>query len=458
MTPCRRKTKKHFIDFKMIQFSDSDYKTADTLTKKPLVAKRYYSGFAKAHDTYNAISAASDGKIYYILSSDTFNVAGQMFVYDPETDTTTFLADLTDICGEKDKKAIAQGKSHVRFFERNGKLYFATHVGYYQLIDGMDRLPQEGPEGYNLYPGGHILSYDLTTGQFEDLTVVANGEGMVSMTMDRTRGHIYGITWPTGQFVHYNTEQNTLHNLGRISGNGEAGTPGADFRTLCRSLLVDPATGTAYFSTAEGDIFSYQPDTLTLQKLEDADLRLDYFGKYDPTRPGSMGYNWRKIFWYAPEEVAYGVHGNSGYLFRFNPSAPSVEIVERITSEPSQRSGMFDQFSYGYLGFQLGPDGETIYYLTGGPIYIDGKRVKGAEQIAKGAAKGLENLHLVTYHIPTHNYIDHGPIFYEDGTRPTYVNSIAVGANGDVYTMARFEHEGHEIQDLIKIPNPFESL
>ena len=151
-----------------------------------------------------------------------------------------------------------------------------------------------------------------------------------------------------------------------------------------------------------------------------------------------MGYNWRKIFWYAPEGVAYGVHGNSGYLFRLDPRARTLELVERITSEPSKRSGMFDQFSYGYLGFQLGPDGQTIYYLTGGPIYRDGKRVTGDDQIARGAARGLENLHLITYHIPERRYQDHGPIFYADGSRPTYVNSIAIGADGTIYTLARF--------------------
>ena len=149
-----------------------------------------------------------------------------------------------------------------------------------------------------------------------------------------------------------------------------------------------------------------------------------------------MGYNWRRIIWYAPEGVAYGVHGNSGYLFRFDPRGKKIELVERITSEPSQRSGMFDQFSYGYLGFKLGPDGKTIYYLTGGPIYIDGKRVKGVDEIAMGAARGLENLHLITYHIPTGKYIDHGAIFYSDGSRPTYVNSIAIDKDGNVYTLS----------------------
>ena len=96
--------------------------------KTPLVAKRYYSGFDKAHDTYNAISAASDGKIYYVLSSALLEEGGKMYVYDPETDKTEFLADLTEICGEKEAKAIPQGKSHVRFYEKDGTLYFSSHV------------------------------------------------------------------------------------------------------------------------------------------------------------------------------------------------------------------------------------------------------------------------------------------------------------------------------------------
>lgn len=420
-----------------------------------LKAKTYNSGFQQAHDTYNALSAASDGRIYYVLSSDQIAVGGKMYVYDPATDATELLADLTEICGEENLNCIPQGKSHTRFYESDGKLYFSTHVGFYELIDGMDRLPVNPPAGYGLYPGGHILSYDLKTKKFEDLALLPHGEGMVSMTMDCERAHIYGITWPKGNFVHYDVHKNTLHDMGQISANGEGGTPGSDFRSLCRSLLVDPNTGIVYFSTSEGDIFSYHPNQQEIVKLEDVNLRLDYFGKYDPTRPGSMGYNWRKIFWYKPENAAYGVHGNSGYLFRFQPGSSSLEIVRRITSELSMKSGLFDQFSYGYLGFQLGHDNETIYYLTGGPIYIKGKRVAGVESIAKGAARGLENLHLITYNIPEKRYKDHGPIFYLNGDRPTYVNSIAIGLDGAVYSLARITENEHTRTDLIKIENPF---
>ncbi|SKB30640.1 hypothetical protein [Daejeonella lutea] len=420
-----------------------------------LAAKTYNSGFPEAHDTYNALSAASDGRIYYVLSSDQLEIAGRMYVYDPVSDKTELLADLADICGEKHLKVIPQGKSHTRFYECKGKLFFSTHVGYYELIDGMDRLPVNPPSGYGLYRGGHILSYDLTSGKFEDLAILPQGEGMVSMTMDCDRAHIYGISWPKGNFIHYDVNKNVLNNLGRISGNGEGGTPGKDFRSLCRSLLVNPNTGLVYFSTSEGDIFYYDKDSIQINKVQDVNLRLDYFGKYDPTLPGSMGYNWRKIFWYKPENAAYGVHGNSGYLFKFEPGKSKLEIVRRITSELSMKSGLFDQFSYGYLGFQLGHDGETIYYLTGGPIYVNGKRITGVESIAKGAARGLENLHLITFNIPHKQYTDHGPIFYINGERPTYVNSIAIGLDGAIYSLARVTENNHTRTDLIKIENPF---
>jgi hypothetical protein len=415
------------------------------------IAKRYYSGFSDAHDTYNAISKASDGKIYYILSSTHHDVGGQFYRYDPETDQTEFIADLSDVLGEKEAKYIAQGKSHVEFYEHNRKLFFATHVGYYEMIEGSEQLPKNAPEGYKLYPGGHFLYYDLATGEIKSLTLAPHGEGILTMTMDKEREHLYGITWPKGYLLDYDMKKGTLKDLGLVDEQGEGGVIGVDYRVLCRSMFVDPRDGKLYYSTAIGDIYSYMPGDDAPQKIEDVDLRIDYFGSYDHTGAGSMSYNWRKIFWYEKERVAYGVHGNSGYLFRFDPLNKKIELVDRIVSEPSRRCGMFDQFSYGYLGYMLGPD-DTIYYLTGAPIYKDGKRVKGLDKIAMGAAKGLEYLHLVSYHIPTNAYKDNGPVFYEDGTYPTYVNSIALDDKGDVYTLARFLHEGKEIEDLIKIP------
>ena len=54
-------------------------------------------------------------------------------------------------------------------------------------------------------------------------------------------------------------EKDKMRNLGPISQKGEAGVVGKDYRVICRSMFIDDKTGLAYFSTSEGDIFSYDP-------------------------------------------------------------------------------------------------------------------------------------------------------------------------------------------------------
>ena len=167
-----------------------------------LLAQFYNSGFELAHESYNGISAASDGKIYYVLSSQAIDVGAQIYSFDPARDKITHLGDLTEACGEKGLKAIPQNKSHVRFWESNGKLYFASHIGYYAIKNGSEMVG-EPPPGYKRYPGGHFLSYDMATGKFENLALAPHGEGIIAMAMDPARGRLYGLSWPTGDFLRF---------------------------------------------------------------------------------------------------------------------------------------------------------------------------------------------------------------------------------------------------------------
>src|SRR5690606_858782 len=160
----------------------------------------------------------------------------------PEKESTHFIADLTEVCGETEDRHIPQGKSHVEFYAYKDKLYFATHVGVYEMIDGMERMPQNPPNGFRKYRGGHILAYDTATGKVEDCALIPE-EGVLTMEMDTARGNIFLITWPTGEFIHYSVKSGGMRRLGKISQNGEAGIPGNDYRVLCRSMFVDPADG-----------------------------------------------------------------------------------------------------------------------------------------------------------------------------------------------------------------------
>ena len=416
-----------------------------------LTAHIYNSGFELSHGTFNGMLRASDGKIYYVLCAGTIDTGAQMYSFDPATEKITHVGDLTEAAGEKGLKAIPQGKSHVNFYESNGKLYFATHFGYYSIVNGEER-PGVPAEGYKPYPGGHFLAYDMASGKFENLAVAPAGQGILAMTMDATRGRLYGLTWPSGLFLRYDLETKNLKNLGPISKEGEGGH-GETYRVLCRALVVDPADGSAYVTTSEGDILRYRYDRDALETVRGDNLRKDYFGVFNPKTSGHMGYNWRQALWYEPEKAVYATHGNSGYLLRFDPHAERVDVVERITSEPSRHSGMYDKFSYGYLGFALGPDGHTLYYLTGGAIYENGRPVVSDKKIKVGS-KGKEDLNLVTYDITGAKYIDHGAIFLENGQRPYDVNSIAVTADGTVYSLFPVTENGRFRVDLVRIRVP----
>jgi hypothetical protein len=419
---------------------------------KKIIAKTYNSGFALGHDSYNAMGTGSDGKIYYVLSSEDIDQGAKMFCSDPKAQQIKELGDLTEACGEKGSKAIPQGKSHVNFLEVNGKLYFGTHLGYYSSVDGKESMGIP-PAGYKPYPGGHLLSYDMRTGKFEDFGIAPGREGVLAFNMDKQRGRLFALTWPSGIFYRYNLATRDQKSFGKMCALGEDGV-GPTYRTICRSIAVNQDDGSAYFTDSEGTVFRYDPATDAVTPIEGEDMKKDYFGLYDPTSPGHMGYNWRQTFWRPSDKLIYGVHGNSGYLFRFDPRVPRIDVLERITSEPSKRCGMFDQFSYGYLGFALGPDGKTIHYLTGGPIYVDGKRLAGKAKTAMGEAKGLEDLHLVTYNIETGKYTDNGAVFYENGQRPLYVNAITIGKDGMVYTLPRITENGKTRSDLVAFPGP----
>jgi hypothetical protein len=169
-----------------------------------------------------------------------------------------------------------------------------------------------------------------------------------------------------------------------------------------------------------------------------------------------MGYGWRQAIWYAPENAIYATHGRSSYLFRFDPRTERVDVLRRIASEPSMRSGMFDDFHFGYLSLTLGPDGHTLYYLTEGRIAENGKPVAmkaprpGA--VRRAQTEPVEDLHLITYDIPAARYTDHGAVFFSDGGRPGLVNSIAVGKDGSVYCITDIPGTDRSHIDLVRIP------
>jgi len=407
-----------------------------------LRAHFYDSGFSLADDNYNACFQASDGKVYYVLASGSPETGAQMYALDPTTGKIQHVADLTEAAGEKGLHAIPQGKGHSIFVESQGKLYFATHVGYYNPSSAKGQeLIGTPPPGYKPYPGGHFLSYDLQSGKFDNLAKAPAGEGILAFAMDTQRKRLYGLTWPSGLFLRYDMQTHQLRNFGPVSAGGEKGVPGSTFRVLCRSLVVDPQDGSVYFTTAGGRILQYHYNTDSLETVRGCNLRKDVFGCIEPSQPGTMGYNWRQAFWYSPQRVIYAQNGRSGYLLRFDPQEEKVEVLTRLVSDATRASGMFDRFAYGYLGFALGPDGRSIYSLTGAPSKAS-------------VDPSDENIHLVTYDILSRKRVDWGVLQLQNGQRPFFAESIAIGRNGMIYTVSKVREKGHVRVDLLSFPNP----
>jgi hypothetical protein len=404
-----------------------------------LHAKTYDSHFpadAGIGESYNGMGFASDGKLYYVIDSAAYNVPGQMYSLDPKTGAIAHIADLNTATGQGDVKAVAQGKSHVNFIERDGKLYFSTHLGYYNRESGVERNAVP-PNGYLPYPGGHFLSYDLHTGKFESLAIAPRGGGIISFNMDVKRGRLYGITWPTGHFLTFDLMTRQLEDFGAFFAGGESGKVGSTYRAICRRIVVDPRDGSAYFTTGEGSIHRYLYETNKVETIPDVNLRKDYFGEFDPAKPG-MAYNWRAAVWNPNDNAIYAVNGASGYLIRFDPAARTVEVLERLTSAPSKRTGMADKSGYGYLGLALDTRNNLLYYLTGSPLALGSKKEEGS--------------HLVTYDISKKKYQDHGSIMLDTGEPAANEQALAIAEDGTVFTLTQINRNGSEEMDLISIP------
>lgn len=400
-------------------------------------ARLHGSGFALSDSNFYSMSLISDGKVYYTLSSHDIDTHGRVYRFDPAADRLDMLFDLGEATGEAGGRTLPQGKSHSPFYEVDGTLYLATHYGFFAMKDQKEQLA-ELPEGYEPYVGGHILAYDMASGQVKDLATAPPAEGIITFNVDPERGRMYGLTWPGGRFLVYDMERGTLEDRGPVSRGGEGGS-GEEYFCLCRAFAIDPRDGAVYMTNPDGQVLRHRPGEQTMQPVEGLSLRRDILGCWDPHKPGHQGFNWRDISWHAEEQVFYGVHPKSGWLFRFDPPAERIELIERIVAEPLQRSGRWEPFRYGYLTLRIGPDRRTLYYLTG--VY---------DLVGDDGREVPTGMHLVTYNLDMQQRTDHGVLRLDDGRYPVQCQTLAVHPSGRLFSCPWIEKPGRAEDDPVK--------
>lgn len=138
---------------------------------------------------WQGLRVAADGCCYFAAGGHWKDHGSAFFRYDPRTRQVAMIAeDISPICGEDITKTPPQGKIHSEIVERDGWLYFGTHLANYT------------PEGIAAYTGSHLLGYHFATGKWRDFGVIhPNYTNYSGVGLDPARGRIIFYVTPFGQ-------------------------------------------------------------------------------------------------------------------------------------------------------------------------------------------------------------------------------------------------------------------
>ncbi len=407
--------------------------------EKPLIGKMAEAGFSEGDSNYHAVVHASDGFVYYAICTHHRDRHVNLFRYDPKTGEVRTLADIGGMLGEDGAKNIPQGKVHCDLFEHDGKLWFGTHVGLY----GRGGLQDHGP-----YPGGHFLNWNLKAGTLGDLGIGASEEGLVALSMDKSRGRLYALTWPSAIFIYYDIRSGRTKSFGPAV-VGHSYVNSVETGGVPRSLAVDPRDGNVYWWNLDETVSRYNFSTDTVELVSNQSFARPALQVRERGNPDDNA-NWRSIRWSEALGRFVGVTFYGEYLFSWDPKSGELEILDRVAIGPMRKSG---ELMRGSLAFELSPDGRVVYYANG-----------VATAPVSGINESSTSLRLVTYDLMERRYTDHGPIQLEDGRRPEYCQGLEVGRDGNLYLVCNIpftdfgSEKGRQIRALRYAATPTENL
>lgn len=390
-----------------------------------IVASLYNPGFLEGDCNYHSITPASNGRIYFTIGTHHSEHSARLYAFDPKTEQIRELLKLDEALGEDPQASIPHGKVHTPLIEADGFLYFTTHTSGY---DGT--LPDQQPKGRQPYPGGCFVRFDLKTEKLEKLAQIPlSSEGLITFSMDKANDRLYGLTWPSGLLFQYSLETRKLFQFGATQGRGEWGRLGEDWSFICRSLAQHP-NGTLYGSTDSGHIWKFNPSNQRpIQIIKglylDTVPAIQENGFVITDEPHYYWRNWRSILWNANTKSFWGLHGGSTQLFEFNPDRQTLRSVINMrvqTDQQTQRNPYRTQ-----LGLTLNSD-NTLFYIAHGPaLSRPGRRDTKA------------NAYLLSYNIDTGQRINHGPLLGPGDERIFFSESIAIGPQGNLWSVAWVE-------------------
>ena len=214
---------------------------------------------------YFSLCEGHNGKIY--VGTAAYGRNAYLVEFDPTTEKMRIVLNVQQIIGKPLTNAgyAAQAKIHTRnFVGPSGKIYLGSKQG--SKSDEEKRAQKRG-EKIPVYQGGYVMVYDPTTNTTENLGMPmplddqmlaagkVEGQGVIDVTADESRGLIYVITCEEQHWMLYDRKTKTYRKLGPIL-NGQPNT------------LVD-SFGRATAMTNDDRIARYDPrnDQVTVDTL-----------------------------------------------------------------------------------------------------------------------------------------------------------------------------------------------
>ncbi len=380
---------------------------------------------------WQGITVASDGNCYFSSSTHSKSHGAGLHKFDPRTYKHTVIAeDMTDICGESDLPGHPQqGKIHSDIQECDGWLYFCTHLSNYWK------------EGIEMYPGAHILGYEIATGKFRDFGIPMPGYSIYSaIAVDPKTKKIYAFMTP---FKPEDKENDGCHLYSVDIPTGEMKDLGMVVKGKGCSFYfyIDDNSnvwfslkkrGYAHYDDDHGNLYVYRPSTSKIDTLQNV---LPMGQLIDGTRTTAKQDTERSWTWLTP------IEGRKKCLFIMGPFGggderawifdPTKDIESGEAFEPIANIGP----SY----FQTALGGDRLYFVQ--YENLQDERVLKAESAREADPESPDyidyKMHLRSVSLKEgddHNKItDHGVLMDDEGRKAKMVYALAADDAGLVY-------------------------
>lgn len=260
--------------------------------------------YPKLADSIWDCAAGPDGKIYLGVCSEHSGGSAHLIAFDPATETFEEIFD-AQVVTNSPADRMPQGKIHFTLNAHpDGRLFGATHFGYLksspeeanpnpQNLDDWNRLLTDPGRGY---PGGHLFVYDTKTKQVRDLDIPIEFQGVRVMTLDKVRGHLYGLSALDNYLFHHDIKRGETRVVGKVAGYNPYG------------MAVDERDGTMYTADGTGRMIAFRPEWKKIRRLS---VSL-------PGAANSQG-EVLTVFVAGPDGCFYGADHVIKHLFRYDP-------------------------------------------------------------------------------------------------------------------------------------------